>query len=558
LSYQKWIKNITVGEFFDRQADKMPEQKALIIPKQGSFSFKQLKTTSNLLARGMIDMGIRKGDNVAVLANNIPEWAFLFLGLSKIGAVIVPINPNVRARDLRYDLKQADVKFLFFIDSFNGTDYVKILHHAIPDLQILSSGKVQSKELPYLKKIVTLGEGNCSQFLSFTEILDGAHKVNETDLHSVREKVSPFDLFIIKFTCGLTGYSRGAMLTHFGLINNARPIAQKLNFGSSDILCLPLPFHYVFGFWMGLMVTFSTLTPTVIMPRYNAVEILKTIEQYRCTALYGVPTIFSDLLNHPEFSTFDLSSLRTGMISGAYCPPELVTKIIEKMSIPELTIAYGVTEGGLLTQTGWNEAKEKSINTVGQPLDGTELKIINPENGETLPPGEKGEICARSPVITKGYYNMDRETSEIIDQKGWFHTGDLGVSDGEGYYRITGRKRNMIIRGGENIYSLEVEKFMLTYPGVVDVRVVGVPSRRLGEEVYAFIRTNNGSICNLQSIREYFQTEISRHYIPRWIKIVEEFAGEKDGNIDRNELRRSAIQGLKLKYDHPIEIIYEH
>jgi len=554
----RWIKNTTVGEFFDRQADEMPLQKALISLHHDDITFKELKNISNLLARGMIDLGVRKGDKIAVWAYNMPEWVFLFLALSKIGAIMVPLNPNLRTRDLRYDLKKADVKLLFLIDRLNGTDYGEILHRAIPDLHVSASGKVESKELPYLERIVTLGKNPLPQSLSFSNIFERAKKVNDADFHSIRETVTSLDTFIIKFTCGMSGYSRGAMLTHFGLINNALPIARKLNLGPSDVLCPPVPFHYIFGFWLGLLAPFTTHTPIVILPKYSASEVLKAVEEKRCTALYGVPTMFSDLLNYSSFSHFDLSSLRTGIMSGDYCPPEIVKQTIEKMSIPELTTAYGITEVGLLTQTGWNEKLEKTINTVGQPLDGMELKVINPENGELVPPGKKGEICVRSPVIMKGYYAMPRETSEMMDEDGWFHTGDLGLMDEEGYYRITGRKRNLIIRGGENIYPLEVEKFLVTCPDVFDALVVGVPSRRLSEEVFAFVKTNNGSNCNPQSIREYCRAEISRHQIPRWIKIVDEFPEKKDGTIDRNELRRCAMQELKLQEDHPLEIIYEH
>ena len=553
----KWIDN-TVGDFFDRQADKMPHQKALIsFPDGETFTFEELKNSSNLLARGMVDLGIKKGDKVAVWANNIPEWAVLFLSLGKIGAVMVPLNPNIRTRDLFYDLKQADVKFLFSIEGCNGTDYVKILRQAVPDLQVHSGGEVQSKQLPYLERVVFFGNKTSHEFITFSEVADRAPQVPEVDFQSLREQVSPSDPFIVKFTCGLTGHSRGAVLTHFGLINNAQPIARKMKFGSSDTLCLPLPFHYIFGFWMGLMVTFSTLTEAVIIPRYNASDVLKSIEAHRCTALYGVPTIFADLLSNQEFSRFDLSSLRTGMIYGDYCPPALITETIEKMPIPELTTAYGITEIGLLTQTGCDEPSEKSINTIGQPLDGMELKVIDPENGELLTAGVQGEICVRTPVMMKGYYNMEKETSELFDEQGWFHTGDLGIKDTEGYYLITGRNRNMIIRGGENIYPLEIEKFLQSHPDIIDSRVVGVPSRRLTEEVYAFVKTKNGSVCNSQSIREYCRSRICRHQIPRWIKIVDEFLGENEGKADRNKLRQLAIMDLKLEGERSLKIIYE-
>jgi len=559
LHYQDWINELSLGEFFDRQADKLPAQKALITPDQGDFTFGALKDISDQLAQGMMSVGVKRGDKIGVWAHNIPEWVFLFLGISKLGAVMVPINPNARSRDLAYYLKTAEVKVLFLVKKINGTDNEKILKKAIPDLQVFSSGEVASEELPWFKKVIAIGDRTTSGFLNYEDLLKEASKVRKSDLPFLKEKISPFDSVLIKFTCGLTGYSRGAMLTHFGLINNGLPIAKNQNFGPSDVLCLPIPFHYIFGFWVGLMACFSTHTPIVTVPKYTALEVLKLLEEKHCTALYGVPTIFADLLNHAEFSKFNLKSLRTGMMSGDFCPPDLMQQTIETMSIPELTIAYGITEIGLLTQTSCKEKrKEKILYTVGEPLEGMELKIINPQTGEDVPTGHNGEICVRTSVMMTGYYNMPQETTELMDKDGWFHTGDLGTKDEDGFYRITGRRRNMLIRGGENIYPREVEKYLLSFPGVLDTRVVGVPSRRLGEEAFAFVKTNNGVISSAQSIREYFRNKISRHNIPRWITLVEQFPGEKEGTtLDRNELRQEAIKEIKSAEEHPLTIIYD-
>ena len=559
MHHQDWIHDLSLGEFFDRQADKLPAQKALITPDQGDFTFGALKDVSDQLAQGMMSMGIKRGDKIAVWAHNIPEWVFLFLGISKLGAVMVPVNPNARTRDLAYYLKTADVKVLFLVKKVNGTDNEEILKKAIPDLNVFSSGEVASDEFPLLKKVIVIGESTTSGFLNHEDLLKEGTKVRKSDLPFLKEKISPFDPVLIKFTCGLTGYSRGATLTHFGLINNGLSIARKQNFGPSDILCLPIPFHYIFGFWMGLMACFSTHTPIVTVPKYTALEVLKLLEEKRCTALYGVPTIFADLLNHAEFPTFKLKSLRTGMMSGDFCPPDLMQQSIETIPIPELTIAYGITEIGLLTQTSCKEKRrEKILYSVGEPLEGMELKIINPQTGEDLPTGHNGEICVRTSTMMKGYYNMPQETAELIDKGGWFHSGDLGVKDEEGFYRITGRRRNMLIRGGENIYPREVEKYLLSFPGVLDARVVGVPSRRLGEEAFAFVKTNNGVDSSAQSIREYFRNEISRHNIPRWITLVEQFPGEKEGTtLDRNELRQEAIKEIKSAEEQPLTIIYD-
>jgi fatty-acyl-CoA synthase len=559
LHHQDWVHDFSLGEFFDRQADKLPAQKALITPDQGDFTFGALKDISDQLAQGMMSMGIKRGDKIAVWAHNIPEWVFLFLGISKLGAVMVPINPNARTRDLAYYLKTAEVKVLFLVKKINGTDNEEILKKAISDLHVFSSGEVASDEFPLFKKVIVIGDSTTAGFLNYEDLLKEGNKVRKSDLPFLKEKISPFDPVLIKFTCGLTGYSRGATLTHFGLINNGLSIARKQNFGPSDILCLPIPFHYIFGFWMGLMACFSTHTPIVTVPKYTALEVLKLLEEKRCTALYGVPTIFADLLNHAEFPTFNLKSLRTGMMSGDFCPPDLMQQSIETIPIPELTIAYGITEIGLLTQTSCKEKRrEKILYTVGEPLEGMELKIINPQTGEDLPTGHNGEICVRTSVMMKGYYNMPQETAELIDKDGWFHSGDLGVKDEEGFYRITGRRRNMLIRGGENIYPREVEKYLLSFPGVLDARVVGVPSRRLGEEAFAFVKTNNGVDSSAQSIREYFRNEISRHNIPRWITLVEQFPGEKEGTtLDRNELRQEAIKEIKSAEEQPLTIIYD-
>ena len=559
MHHQDWIHDLSLGEFFDRQADKLPAQKALITPDQGDFTFGALKDISDQLAQGMMSMGIKRGDKIGVWAHNIPEWVFLFVGISKLGAVMVPINPNARTRDLAYYLKTAEVKVLFLVKKINGTDNEEILKKAISDLHVFSSGEVASDEFPLFKKVIVIGGSTTAGFLNYEDLLKEGNKVRKSDLPFLKEKISPFDPVLIKFTCGLTGYSRGATLTHFGLINNGLSIARKQNFGPSDILCLPIPFHYIFGFWMGLMACFSTHTPIVTVPKYTALEVLKLLEEKRCTALYGVPTIFADLLNHAEFPTFNLKSLRTGMMSGDFCPPDLMQQSIETIPIPELTIAYGITEIGLLTQTSCKEKRrEKILYSVGEPLEGMELKIINPQTGEDLPTGHNGEICVRTSVMMKGYYNMPQETAELIDKDGWFHSGDLGVKDEEGFYRITGRRRNMLIRGGENIYPREVEKYLLSFPGVLDARVVGVPSRRLGEEAFAFVKTNNAVDSSAQSIREYFRNEISRHNIPRWITLVEQFPGEKEGTtLDRNELRQEAIKEIKSAEEQPLAIIYD-
>ena len=559
LHHQDWIHDLSLGEFFDRQADKLPAQKALITSDQGDFTFGALKDISDQLAQGMMSMGIKRGDKIGVWAHNIPEWVFLFVGISKLGAVMVPVNPNARTRDLAYYLKTAEVKVLFLVKKINGTDNEEILKKTIPDLHVFSSGEVASDEFPLFKKVIVIGDSTTAGFLNYEDLLKEGNKVRKSDLPFLKEKISPFDPVLIKFTCGLTGYSRGATLTHFGLINNGLSIARKQNFGPSDILCLPIPFHYIFGFWMGLMACFSTHTPIVTVPKYTALEVLKILEEKRCTALYGVPTIFADLLNHAEFPTFNLKSLRTGMMSGDFCPPDLMQQSIETIPIPELTIAYGITEIGLLTQTSCKEKRrEKILYSVGEPLEGMELKIINPQTGEDLPTGHNGEICVRTSTMMKGYYNMPRETAELIDKSGWFHSGDLGVKDEEGFYRITGRRRNMLIRGGENIYLREVEKYLLSFPGVLDARVVGVPSRRLGEEAFAFVKTNNGVDSSAQSIREYFRNEISRHNIPRWITLVEQFPGEKEGTtLDRNELRQEAIKEIKSAEEQPLTIIYD-
>ncbi len=553
------VSGVTIGDFFDSQADNMPHQKALITPGQSDYTFGELKTISDILARGMMDLGISKGDKAGLWANNIPEWIFIFLALGKIGAIVVPIHTSVKTSELHYTLKQADIKFLFMVNNVNGTDLMKTIHLTIPDLRIHSSGKVQSKEFPFLRRIISIEDNNATRFLRLSEIKNRTRQIDKSDFQSLRKTVCDMDSILIKFTCALDGYSGGATLTHFGLINNARSMAKRLKFDSSDIICMPIPLFYIFGFWVGFMVSVTTHASMVIMPQYSALEVLKTIEEKHCTALYGVPSMFYDFLKHPKTSGLDCTSIRTGVLGGDYCPPGLIERIIKEMPVSYISNLYGITEVGILSQTECNDQSRKWIHTVGKPLDGMEMKVVNSGNGKTVLSGQIGEICVRSPVIMKHYYKMPRKTREIIDQDMWFHTGDLGKFDKNGYYQITGRKRNLIIRGGENIYPMEIEKHLLAHPDILDARVVGVPSTRLSEEVYAFVKKRKSSTkCNHKTIKEYLGNKIARFKVPRWIDIVEAIPGEKRGNVDRNNLRTSAIQKLKLKNNPSFKIIYDN
>ncbi len=537
---------ITVGTLLDFQANRDPVAEALISSSE-RYSYQSLLEVTNQVAKGLLGIGVRKGEKVAILAANDPLWILVQFASAKLGSVLVPININWEAPEIEYLLRQSDSSYLFLGQEYRGSDFVKKAFELLPELD---RGKSNSPRFPLLKKVIFLGKDQYPGMLNLEALLKEGRGVGEETLSQRAKSVFAEDLAYIQYTSAISGFPRGAMITHFGILKNASILGRNMRFTSRDHLCLPIPLHHIFAYGIGILAAFISGAKVILADCFNPLQTLSLLEKERCTAIYQVPTMFLDELNHPDFHKFDLSSLRKGVIAGAPCPIGLVKRIVKEMSIPELLITYGQTEvGPALTQTSIDDPPHLRYSTVGKALPGIEIKIVDPETGKPLPPGKSGELCAKSDMMMLGYYKLPAESSKVISENGWLHTGDLAMVDEKGYYKITGRLRDMIIRGGENIYLKEIEEFLKTHPLIEEVVIIGVPSYRLGEEVMAIIKLKEGVSYKEKEIRDYCKGKIARYKIPRYIKFVKDFPK----NIEKSVLREEAIKELGLEEVASIE-----
>ncbi len=535
----------TMGDLLESIAGRYPEQDALVYPERGlRYSWRDFDCETDLIARGLMSMGIAKGDHVAIWASNVPEWVVLQFATAKIGAVLVTINTSYQSAELEYILKQSDTTTLFMVGEFKGTDYLEIVRRVIPDLQ---QGKVEVDNLPCLQRVVFLGD-NCPQDLfPYARLKDLATQTEISALTLRKSSLDEDEVINMQYTSGTTGFPKGVMLTHHNVINNGFNIGKCMDFTSDDRLCIPVPFFHCFGCVLGVMACVTHGAAMIPVEVFDPLEVLKSIEAERCTAVHGVPTMFIAELEHPEFFSFDLSSLRTGIMAGSPCPTEVMRKVIDDMNCSEITIAYGQTEASpVITQTRTQDPLELRVASVGRALPDVEVKIVDIESGETLPYSEQGELCTRGYLVMKGYYQMPEATACAIDNDGWLHTGDLAVMDEQGYCKITGRIKNMIIRGGENIYPREIEEFLYRHPKISDVQVYGVPDTKYGEQVMAAIKLKEGESCTADEIRDFCQGEIARYKVPRYVKFVDSYPMTASGKVQIFKLREQAIVDLKL------------
>lgn len=538
----------TVGALLDRTSEYYPHREALVYSERGlRYTYRELNLLCRQLAKGLMKLGVKKGDKLAIWAPNIPEWVIVQFAAAKIGAILVTVNTNYRAMDLEYLLKQSDASTILLSDGFRGIDYIEIIYQLCPELKRAIPGQLKSKKLPYLKNVIYLGEQFFPGMYNWDQIMGLGERVEDSELLNREAVLDPEEVAAMMYTSGTTGYAKGVMLSHRQIVNNAWEVAAGMKLDSTDRLCLPVPFFHSLGCILGILACVNVGAAMVPLENFDPVMVLATVEKEKCTALHGVPTMFIAELEHPDLGKYDLSALRTGIIAGSPCPVELMKEIILRMGIEEITIAYGQTEASpVICQTRVEDPLEMRVSTVGRPLPGVEVKIVDPESDEPVPPGVQGELCTRSPFVMKGYYKMPEATGAAIDREGWLHTGDLAVIDGQGYVRITGRVKDMIIRGGENVYPREIEEFIFTHPKVMDVQVVGVPSPRYGEEVMAFIRLREGTTAAEEEIREFCQGKIARYKIPRYIKFVTEYPMTASGKIQKYKLTKLAIKELGL------------
>ncbi|KUK83367.1 MAG: Acyl-CoA synthetases (AMP-forming)/AMP-acid ligases II [Pelotomaculum thermopropionicum] len=540
---------ITIGELVDRIAANYPGNDALVYPDRGlRYSYKQFLQVCDQIAKGLMKLGVKKGESVAIWATNVPEWVITQFGSPRMGAVLVTVNTNYKVFELEYLLRQSDSTTLIMIEGTKSSNYIDMIYELCPELKECAPGHLKSERLPFLKNVIVIGEKNYPGMFTWDEVIKMGAEVTNEELAARRATLEPDDVINMMYTSGTTGFPKGVMLTHHNLIANGCGLSESMNIGPEDRLCIPVPFFHCFGCVIGTMSCVVSGTAMVPVEVFDARKVLEAVEKERCTALHGVPTMFILELELMEKENFDTSSLRTGIMAGSPCPIEVMKKVVHKMGAKEIVITYGQTEASPgITNTRTDDPLELRVSTVGRALPGVEVKIVNPETGAQVPPGEQGEICARGYNIMKGYYKMPEATAAAIDGDGWLHTGDLGVMDENGYCKITGRLKDMIIRGGENVYPREIEEFLYTHPAVKDVQVVGVPSTKYGEEVMAFIQLRKDQTATEEEIKSFCEGKIARYKIPRYIAFIDSYPITASGKIQKYKLREMAVEMLGLK-----------
>jgi len=540
---------LTIGGLLDDIAGRFPDNDALVYPERGiRYSYREFNELCSKVAKGLLAMGIRKGDNISIWAYNVPEWVILQFASARIGAVLVTVNTSYKSAELEYILHQSDSTSLFMVQSFKDTDYVATLLDVVPELAGSRPGELSAAKLPCLKNVIFIGDDTPAGMVNFDRIVEMGSGVSDAELAGVEATLDRHDVINMQYTSGTTGFPKGVMLTHHNIVNNGFNIGECMKFTDRDRLCIPVPFFHCFGCVLAVMACVthgSTMVPVEI---FDPLKVLQTIEKEKCTAVHGVPTMFIAELEHPDFDKYDLSTLRTGIMAGSNCPIEVMKKVITRMNASEITIAYGQTESSpVITQTRTDDAIELRVATVGRALPDVEVKIVDIETGDTLPPGKQGELCARGYLVMKGYYKMPEETAKAIDKDNWLHTGDLAIMDENGYCKITGRIKNMIIRGGENIYPREIEEFLYTHPKISDVQIYGVPDRKYGEQVMAAVIVKKGETMAEEEVREFCHGKIANYKIPKYVKFVDSYPMTASGKIQKFKLRDMAIKELALE-----------
>ncbi|PYP89923.1 MAG: AMP-binding protein [Blastocatellia bacterium AA13] len=532
-------RDVTVGDLLELLARDYPENEALIypdIPLRHTFS--QLEWVARRLAKGLTAYGVKNGDRVALWAPNVPEWVPLQFALAKIGAILVTVNTSLCEQELDYLLKQSETGTLITVRGFRDNDYIGAINRILPELAS-ADGELNSARLPFLKRVIYIGgDDSPAGTIRYDSLLSASDQVSDRQLDEVARQVQVDDVINMQYTSGTTGFPKGVMLSSRNIVNNGYWLGEGLGYTERDRVCVPVPFFHCFGCVIGVLGAYTHAAAIVPLECYDPLKVLQHVEKERCTSLYGVPTMFLGELEQLDYHSFDLSSLRTGVMAGALCPEPLMRRVMDKMRLNELTIAYGLTEASPgITQTPRTDSVELRTQTVGQVLPEVEVRIVNPLTGERCADDESGELCCRGYNVMRGYYNNPKATFEAIDNEGWLHTGDQASLDAEGYVRITGRIKDLIIRGGENIAPKEIEDLLRLHPGISDVYVYGIPDDKYGEDVAAAIRLNPGEALSADEIREFCRDRIARFKIPRQIRFVDSFPMTASGKVQKFKLR---------------------
>ena len=533
----------TLGDWLEFWAEKTPDKEYIVYSDRDlRFTWKKFNERVDDMAKGLIGIGVTRGSNVGIWAQNVPDWLTFLYATAKIGAVAVTVNTSYRSEELEYLIKDSDMHTLCMTDGVPGSNYTDIIYELLPELRSTQRGKMNSNLFPALKNVVYIGQEKYRGMYNTAEILLLGKNVADDEFNRLRFLTNCHDVVNMQYTSGTTGFPKGVMLTHHNISNNGYLTGVHMNFSPEDKCCICVPLFHCFGVVLATMCCLTHGSTQVMVERFDPLVTLASVHKERCTVLHGVPTMFIAQLNHPMFDMFDMSSLRTGIMAGALCPEELMRQVNEKMYM-DLTSVYGMTETSPgMTQSRVDDSFDVRCTTVGSEYESTEVKILDPVTGEECLEGDVGEMCCRGYNVMKGYYNNPEATAQVIDKNGFMHSGDLGVRDENGNYRITGRIKDIIIRGGENISPKEVEDYLYKMPGVKDVQVVAVASKRYGEDVGAFIIQKDGYDLNTQDVREFCKGHIAKYKIPRYVFVVDVFPMTGSGKIQKFRLREMALE----------------
>ncbi|WP_108446567.1 AMP-binding protein [Halomonas denitrificans] len=544
------LKGQTIGDCFDDTVARFAERDALISRHQGlRYSWRELQQAVDRAARALLALGVKKGERVGIWSPNCAEWTITQFATAKIGAILVNINPSYRTHELEYALKQSGAATLILQGAFKSSDYVATLAELVPELHESAAGPLACQRLPDLKRVICLDEQRALPgMLTWPRMLEQAEAVSAERLAEVQAGLQFDDPINIQYTSGTTGAPKGATLSHHNILNNGFFVARTMALDETDRMVIPVPLYHCFGMVMGNLGC-VTHGAAMIYPGdgFDAGETLRAVAEERATTLYGVPTMFIAELEHPEFEDFDLSSLRTGIMAGSICPIEVMRKVIDKMHMQDVTICYGMTETSPVSfQTQTDAPLEKRVTTVGTIHPHLEVKLVSPDTGSVVARGETGELCTRGYSVMLGYWENEEATAKAIDTAGWMHTGDLATMDDEGYVAIVGRIKDMIIRGGENIYPREIEDFLYTHPAISDVQVIGVPDEKYGEEVMAWVKLSEGESLDEEGLKAFCKGQIAHYKVPRYVKFVDAFPMTVTGKIQKFKMREEATHELGL------------
>jgi fatty-acyl-CoA synthase len=544
----KLIEN-TLGELLEKWANETPDHEFIVYPDRNlRFTYAQFNDRVDKLAKGLISIGVKPDDKVGVWATNVPDWSTFMFATAKIGAVMVTVNTSYKSSELEYVIRNADLHTLCIIDGYRDSDYVNMVFELVPELKTCARGELNSSAFPELKNVIFIGPQKHRGMYNTHELILLGSYLPDDELNLRREKISCHDVVNMQYTSGTTGFPKGVMLSHHNIVNCGQSTGDCMNYTQADRLLVCVPLFHCFGCVLAMCAVITHGSTMVFVEEFDPLIVLASVQKERCTALYGVPTMFIAELNHPMFSMFDLSSLRTGIMAGSLCPIETMNQVMSKMNCRDLIIVYGLTESSPgMTATRISDSAEVRATTVGTNYPGVEVKIFDPETGQECSAEVQGEICCRGYNVMKGYYNNPEATAQAIDKDGWLHSGDLAVKTKEGFYRITGRIKDMIIRGGENIYPREIENFLYQLPEIEMVEVAGIADKKYGEIVAAFIKLKSGQKLTQEEVQEFCRGKISRIKIPKHVIFVDDFPKTASGKIQKYKLRQMGlefVQGL--------------